>query len=77
MAWQKRCFMSEVRQQCLAPFVMVDRRANMAVEVAIRAFADAERPVNVKRERFARLSSSHFWLHSKCSHDATLAERRD
>src|SRR5260221_11449493 len=40
--------MREVGEQCLAPFILVDACADVAVEVAIRAFADAERPVDVE-----------------------------
>src|ERR1700750_1113809 len=48
----------EVRKQCLAPCIVVDAIADMAVEVAIGAFADAERPVDVERKRFAAHSFS-------------------
>ena len=43
--------MREVGEQRVAPQLLVDRLADMAVEVAIGAFADAERPMDVKRER--------------------------
>src|SRR5205085_3637113 len=56
--WKPARFMSQVREQGLAPLVLVDRGTNMAVEVAIRAFADAERPVDVKRQRVAAHSFS-------------------
>ena len=43
-------FMGEVGEQRLAPLRLVDRLADMAVEVAIGAFGDAERPVDVERQ---------------------------
>ena len=43
--------MREVGEQGVAPHLMVDGLADMAVEVAIGAFADAKRPMDVKRER--------------------------
>ena len=43
--------MREVGQQGVAPRVLVDGVADVAVEVAIGAFGDAERPVDVERER--------------------------
>src|SRR5207237_9779123 len=48
----------EVGKQGVAPCLLVDACANVAVEVAIRAFADAERPVDVERERLAGHSLS-------------------
>ena len=41
----------EPRQQRVAPRVLVDGRAGVAVEVAIRTFGDAERPMDVERQR--------------------------
>ena len=42
--------MREVRQQRLTPFVLINVGANVAVEVAVGAFADAERPMDVERQ---------------------------
>ena len=47
---KKPRLMREVGEQGSAPHVLVDGRPDMAVEVAIRAFADAERPVHVERD---------------------------
>jgi hypothetical protein len=55
--------MSEVGQQRRAPFVLVDRLADMAVEVAIRAFADAERPVDVEGEGLPLLVMLNLFQH--------------
>ena len=44
----------QVGEQRLAPRRLVDRLADMAVEVAIGAFGDAERPVDVEGERSPR-----------------------
>jgi hypothetical protein len=38
--------MGEIGKEGVAPKVLVDGVADVAVEVAIRAFADAERPVD-------------------------------
>ena len=43
--------MSEIAKQRVAPQILVDRLPDMAVEVAIGAFGNAERPVDVKGER--------------------------
>jgi len=43
--------MREIGQQRLAPCLLVDRLADMAVEIAIGAFGDAKGPVDVKGER--------------------------
>ena len=43
----------QLPQQRAAPAAVVDRAGDMAVEVAIRAFREAERPVHIKRERAA------------------------
>src|SRR5687767_7000227 len=51
-------FVGEVGEQRGAPFILVDGRADMAVEVAIRAFADAERPVHVEGEIAHHLSAA-------------------
>ena len=45
--------MRQVGEQRLAPRILVYFIANMAVEVAIRAFADAKRPVDVERQRLS------------------------
>ena len=50
--------MGDVREQRLSPLALIDRRADMAVEIAIGTFADAEWPVNVERERLAAQSFS-------------------
>src|SRR4051812_15237392 len=55
---QQTGLMSEVGEQRLAPSVLVDAVADMAVEVAIGAFADAKRPVDVERQGLAAHSSS-------------------
>ena len=57
-AGQQPRFVREVGEQRLAPRILVDALADMAVEVAIGAFADAERPVDVERERLAGHSLS-------------------
>ncbi len=44
-------FVCEVLQQGVGPCLLVHRRADMAVEVAIRALRHAERPVDVERQR--------------------------
>ena len=67
---QQRRFMSQVGQQRFSPLVLVDRGADMAVEVAIWAFADAKWPMDVKRQRLRRSSAVHFGLDSKAGHDA-------
>jgi hypothetical protein len=41
--------MREVGEKRVAPGVLIDGYADMAIEVAIRAFADAKRPVDVER----------------------------
>ena len=48
---QQPRLMREVGEQRVAPGVLIDARADMAVEVAIGAFADAERPVDVAMPR--------------------------
>ena len=63
-------FMGQVRQKRLAPLILVDRGADMTVEVAIWAFADAERPVDIQSQWLRRSSAIHFWLDSKVAHDA-------
>src|SRR6185312_1630023 len=40
----------ELGKECPPPLRLVDRRPDMAVEVAIRAFRQAERPVDVDAE---------------------------
>ena len=40
--------MGEVGEQRFPPCVLIDLRPDVAVEVAIWAFADAERPVNIE-----------------------------
>src|SRR5687768_15144951 len=52
-AGEQAPFVGEVGEQGVAPFVLVDCRTDMAVEVAIGALADAERPVDVEGESFA------------------------
>jgi hypothetical protein len=51
MGREQTGFMGKIGQQGIAPGVLVDRVADVAVEVAIRAFGDAERPVDVEGER--------------------------
>lgn len=43
--------MFEVGEERAAPSLLIDRRTNMTVEVAIWALADAKRPVHVKGQR--------------------------
>ena len=50
--------MCKVGEQRLSPCVLVDGQADVTVEVAIRAFADAKRPVDVESQRFAGHSRS-------------------
>ena len=50
MIGKERRFVRKVSQQRLAPFGLFDRSPDMAVEVAVRAFADAERPMDIERE---------------------------
>ena len=45
--------MRQIGEQSIAPSRLVNFRANMAVEVAIRAFGDAEWPVDINGERAA------------------------
>ena len=45
--------MRKVRKQRFMPFVLVDARPDVTIEIAIRAFADAKRPMNVQRQRCA------------------------
>jgi hypothetical protein len=40
--------MFEIDEKCFAPPILVDARTDVAVEVAIGAFTDAERPVDVE-----------------------------
>jgi hypothetical protein len=40
--------MAEILQQRRAPLLLIDRFPDMAVEVAIGTFGDAERPMDVK-----------------------------
>jgi hypothetical protein len=40
--------MGEIGKEGFAPDLLVDALTNVAVEVAIRALADAERPVDVE-----------------------------
>ena len=44
----QRGFMRQVGEERIAPYGLVDGRADMAVEVAIGAFRDAERPMDVE-----------------------------
>src|SRR5206468_5757736 len=57
-ARQKPCLMREIGEQGVAPVILIDARADVAVEIAIGAFADAKRPVNVEREGLAAHSLS-------------------
>src|SRR3954470_20410900 len=41
-------FPHEIGEQCVTPHPLIDRFPHMAVEVAIWAFGDAERPVDVE-----------------------------
>src|SRR5258705_1384035 len=52
-ARQQLRLICQIGEQGVAPFVLADFGADMAVEVAIGTFADAKRPMDVKRERFA------------------------
>ena len=61
--------MGEICQQRGSPSVLIDRVADMAVEVAIGAFGDAERPVDVEGEvahlpsaATSKLNASARWL---------------
>src|SRR5689334_18656038 len=49
--------MGQVGEQSLAPGLLVDRFADVGVEVAIGAFGDAERPVDIEGQilRFGRV----------------------
>jgi hypothetical protein len=42
--------MSEVLEQGFTPLLLIDRQSDVAVEIAIGAFRDAEGPVNVERQ---------------------------
>ena len=42
-------FVVHVGQQGIAPLLRVGRFADMAVEIAIGAFGDAERPMDIER----------------------------
>ena len=42
--------MIELSVQCCCPAVMIDVFADMAIEVAIRTFGDAEWPVDIERK---------------------------
>ena len=70
---QQPRLMREVGEQRVAPCVLVDARADMAVEVAIGAFGDAERPVDVERQRLAGQRAMSLKLHVapqiRCGHD--------
>ena len=55
---RRRAAMSRSAQQRVAPAVLVDRVADMAVEVAIGAFRRAERPVDIERAAAGRGASS-------------------
>ena len=48
---QRRRLIRQVGEQSVAPRRLVDALADMAVEIAIGAFRDAERPMDIKRER--------------------------
>jgi hypothetical protein len=41
----------QIREQGLTPAILINTVANMAVEIAIRTFGDAERPMHVQRQR--------------------------
>ena len=43
--------MREISEQGRLPFSDVNALADMAVEIAIGAFGDAERPVDIERQR--------------------------
>src|SRR5687768_681554 len=62
--------MGEILEQRVAPLVLVDPGADMAVEVAIRTFADAERPMHIERQRRFCSRGVQFGLDSKAGHDA-------
>ena len=59
---RQRRLMREVGEQRVAPLILIDGGADVAVEVAIGAFADAEGPVDVESD----------WL----QHGASLPPRR-
>src|SRR3546814_19545320 len=46
-AFGLRCLMREISEQSPTPQILIHRIADMAVEIAIRAFGDAERPMDV------------------------------
>ena len=50
--------MDEIGQKGIAPSFLVDLLPNMGVEVAVRAFRDAERPVNIEGEGVAIAQNS-------------------
>src|SRR6185369_13318898 len=56
--WEKPRFVRKVRKQRFMPFVLVDARPDVTIEIAIRAFADAKRPMDVEGQRLAGHSFS-------------------
>src|SRR5688572_18754089 len=70
--------MGEVCEQGVAPRRLVDRVPDMAVEVAIGALADAERPMDIERKVvIRRLGGVHFALDSNAGHESRAPYRRD
>ena len=55
----KRGLMVEIGKQCPRPTRLIDRVSDMAVEIAIRAFRAAERPMDVDRQRLVFGGLSH------------------
>src|SRR4029079_19657150 len=49
-ALEEPSLMAQVGEKGFAPFVLIDLRSNVAVEVASGAFRNAEGPVNVEGE---------------------------
>ena len=58
-AGKEPCLVRKVGEQSLAPRVLIDLRPNMAVEIAIGAFGNAKRPMDVEGERFRGLLKVH------------------
>ena len=43
--------MNKIGEQSVAPRFLIDRITDVAIEVAIGAFADAEGPMDIERDR--------------------------